>query len=407
MEHWLEAFRTLARHRTRSAVTALSMSWGLFMLVVLLGAATGLRQGTEFVFRDDATNSLWIHPGTTVLPHRGQPRGTPVTFDMDDIDAIVHGIAATREITGRFHIDGHFSVTRDQEQAFFSVRATHPDHQVLERTIVTTGRFLNAIDLAKRRKVAVIGRDVVDRLFGQEDPLGQTIAIGHVHYHVVGTFDDEGGEGERRMIYIPITTAQLVYNGGRRVDRIMFTIPNAYGLEESRRVEHELRHLLAGRHRFDPDDPGAVYIDNRIEDAMRIRDVLTGIEVFTWIVGLGTIVAGVVGVGNIMLISVAERTREFGIRRALGATPTSVVAMVLREALVLTVVAGYGGLLLGIAALELGGPMLPEHDLFRDPQAEPTTVMLATLVLIASGLLAGFVPARRAMALTPSEALRA
>ncbi|MEM6293078.1 MAG: ABC transporter permease [Myxococcota bacterium] len=404
-EQWQDALRTLRRHGVRSAVTALSMSWGMLMLVVLLGVTTGLRRGAESIFRDDAEDSLWLTPGETSEAYQGTVVGRRIQFDLDDIEALVEEIPQIREITGRFHLPGEYSVSGDHTQGFFPVRATHPDHQALERTRVVSGRFLNDADLVDRRKVAVIGLDVAGHLFPRADPLGRWIQIDHVHYRVVGLFDDDGGQSERRMIYLPITTAQLVYGGGRRVDRIMFTLPQI-SVEESYRIETIARRLLGRRHGFAFGDRAAVDAYNPIENAARIRAVLDGIEAFAWLVGLGTILAGVVGVGNIMLISVQERVAEIGLRRAIGASRGAVVAMVLREALVLTVLSGYGGLVAGIVLLEVAAPLIPEHELFRDPRVDASAVLLANAVLIVAGLLAGWVPARRAAELPPAEALR-
>ncbi|MEM9454523.1 MAG: ABC transporter permease [Myxococcota bacterium] len=405
LERWIEALLTLGRHRTRSAVTAATMAWGMFMLVILLGASTGLRNGAEFVFRDDASNSLWIYPSVTTQAHEGTPTGQTIRFDLDDITAIQRAIPEVEYITGRFYPPDELTIVCDGRKAVFPVRATHPDHRHLERTEVTQGRFLNAIDLARRRKVAVIGLEVAAHFFAGREALGQTLMIAGAPYRIVGVFDDIGGENERRMLYVPITTAQLVFAGGRRVDQIMLTVPESR-ISEGERVEAEVRRVLARRHGFSPSDPGAIRVRSMIEQAAEIRGVIDGIELFTWLVGLGTSLAGVVGVGNITLIGVQERTREFGVRRALGATGAQIVALVVREALTLTVLSGGAGLVLGASVLELLGPNLPANELFRDPRADLESLLVATAVLITAGALAGGAAAARASRLTPAEALR-
>lgn len=405
LEHWREAAATSLRHRTRSLVAALSMSWGMFMLVVLLGVSTAVKDGARSMFKDDATNSLWVYPGEVTVAFEGTPIGNAILFDLDDVGALVRAIPEVTAITGRYYLEGEFAVSHRGRRAFFPVRATHPDHRVLERTQIVAGRFLNDWDVQQRRKVAVIGNIVAEHLFGSDTAIGETLIVDGVHYRVVGIFDDAGGEGERRMIYIPITTAQSVYAGGRRVHQIMFTLSDL-PVDRSREIEQQARDLMARRHHFDPADPGAVQIDNLIEETARVRDVLDGLHAFTWLVGLGTVFAGAVGVGNIMLISVGERTREFGIRRAVGATSGSIVAMVLREAVLLTVLSGATGLLAGWATLHWLGPMLPEHELFGTPRVEPTSLFVAAGILVLSGVFAGVIPARRASRRPPAEALR-
>jgi putative ABC transport system permease protein len=285
------------------------------------------------------------------------------------------------------------------------VRAVHPDHRYLENTIVTRGRFLNEVDLRERRKVAAIGQPVAEFLFGRLDPLGRELTINGLRYTVVGLFEDTGGEGELRKIYLPITTAQRAYNGYDRIDQIMFTIGDA-SLERSLAIEREVTALFADRHDFDPSDRSAVRIRNNLENYERIGKVLWVIGVFVWFVGLGTVVAGVVAVSNIMLISVRERTREFGIRKALGATPGSIVSLVIQEAVLLTAVSGYIGLVLGVALLEVGAGSLPANDFFRNPEVSLSSALAATALLVVFGALAGYFPARRAARINPIDALR-
>ena len=212
-----ETLQVLQRNKLRTSLTALSVAWGIFMLVVLLAAGNGLRHGVEYDFRDDATNAIWVRAGKTSVPFAGQGPGRPVNLEDGDIDALLREVPGIEYMTGRFYVRGSLPVSRGNASATFDVRGCHPDHQFLERTIILSGRFIDELDVRGRRKVAVIGPTVTKTLFGGSSPLGQDINIRGVNYTVVGEYDDQGGEGELRRIYIPISTAQLVYNGANRV----------------------------------------------------------------------------------------------------------------------------------------------------------------------------------------------
>jgi putative ABC transport system permease protein len=402
---WLEIFENLSRNRLRTGLTSLSVAWGIFMLVVLLGFGKGLENQVTYQFRDDAINSIWIYSGETSMPWAGLPVGRGIRFQNADYDRL-RELPGVEYITSRFYLQGEFTISYKDQAGAYQVRSCHPDHRYLENTIITQGRFLNALDIARKRKVTVIGDLVADFLFQGEPPLGKEIIINGIPYQVVGVFEDTGGEGERRKVYIPISTAQVAYGGGERVHQIMFTVGDAT-VEETQALTEDVRALLAERHRFDPADPRAVRVRNNIESYQEVQQIFFFISTFIWIVGVGTVTAGIVGVSNIMLISVRERTREFGLRKALGATPASIVGLVLREAVMLTAVSGYIGLVAGVGLLAVVSAFSPENDYIRDPQVDLGVAFGATALLVLTGVVAGFFPARRAAAVNPIEALRA
>jgi putative ABC transport system permease protein len=253
--------------------------------------------------------------------------------------------------------------------------------------------------------VAVIGVRVRDALFKKDPPLGKNIEINGVAFRVVGLFTDDGGENEQEKIYLPITTAQRAFGGANKVAMIMMTTGDAPEADTESAAK-DVHRRIAARHAFSTEDPRALFVNNNNEEFQRFTNLMTGIRIFVWIVGIGTILAGVVGVSNIMMITVRERTREIGVRKALGATPFSVVSLVLQESILITSVAGYFGLVLGIAVLELAATHLPGSDFFRNPEVDLTVAIEATLLLIVAGLAAGFVPARRAALIRPVDALR-
>ncbi len=400
-----EIFATLQRNKLRTTLTALSVAWGMLMLVVLLGAGRGLQNGAAYEFRDDAVNSLWLYPGKTSLPYAGRGPGRDVKLMNEDYDAIRRTIPGIDHISGRYYLWGEFIVRNGAKHSAFDIRGIHPGHQYLEKTIVTAGRFLNDADLTERRKVCVIGSKVAEFLFGKQDPLGAYIDIRGLSYKVVGVFDDVGGEAELKKIYVPITTAQLVYNQPGRLHQIMFTIGNA-SLAESQRTAEQLLRFMAERHGVSPDDHLALRVQNNVEEFERVNNVFVWLRAFVWIVGAGTLLAGMVGVSNIMLISVKERTREIGVRKALGATPWSIVSLILGEAIVVTGIAGYSGLILGVAIVELAARYAKDVPYMRAPDVDLSLALTATALLMIAGGLAGFFPARHAASVHPIEALR-
>jgi len=401
-----EIFATLQRNRLRTALTALSVAWGMLMLVVLLGAGRGLEQGAAYEFRDDAVNSLWLYAGKTSRAFAGRGPGRDVKLFNDDYDALTRNFSRIDHITGRFYMWGEFTVSYGSKHSAFDMRGTHPGHQYLEKTIITLGRFLNDADIAEHRKVCVIGSRVRQFLFGNKDPIGEHLNIRGLSYLVVGVFEDVGGEAELKKIYVPITTAQLLYGQPARVHQIMFTIGDA-NLEESKRLADRVTHFMAERKGVAPDDRQALRVQNNVEQFQRINSVFVWIRAFVWIVGVGTLLAGIVGVSNIMLISVKERTREIGVRKALGATPWSIISLVVGEAIIVTSVAGYCGLLAGIAVVEAAARYLKDVPYMRQPDVDLNVALTAAGLLVFFGALAGFFPARHAARISPMEALRA
>ena len=401
-----EIFVTLQRNRLRTALTGLSVAWGMLMLVVLLGAGKGLENGAAYEFRDDAINSLFLYPGKTSRPFAGRGPGRELKLMNDDYAALLRNFPAIDHISGRFYLWGEFSVSYGSKHAAFDIRGVHPGHQYLEKTIIVSGRFVNEADIEQRRKVCVVGSKVANFLFGNGAALGQYLLIRGLSYKVVGVFEDVGGEAEMKKIYVPITTAQLLYSQPGRLHQLMFTIGNA-NLTESKQLTERVTRFIAARHGFSPDDRQALRVQNNIEQFERVNSVFIWLNAFVWLVGIGTLLAGVVGVSNIMLISVKERTREIGIRKALGATPASIISLVVGEAVVVTSVAGYAGLLAGIGVVELARRYVQGVPYLRQPDVDLWVAVRASAVLVFCGALAGFFPARHAANISPTEALRA
>ena len=381
-EKWGEIFDTIRKNQLRTILTAFSVFWGIFMLIFLLGAGNGLSNGVDFAFKDDAVNSIWVGGGQTSLPHKGMQPGRRIQLENADLEFLRRTIPQMEFYSGRYNMwMGQANIVYGRNYANFSIRSVHPGHQQLENTVMANGRYINQVDLQQYRKVAVIGRKVKEELFKDKDPLDEWISINKIAFQVVGVFTDSGGEREESIVYLPLTTAQRIFGGSNTLNNIMFTIGDA-GVEQSKAIAQEVQHILAARHVFDPKDPRAIWVRNSLENYATISQLTGGITLFIWVIGIGTIIAGIVGVSNIMLIVVKERTREIGVRKALGATPWTVVSQVLMESIFITSVAGYCGLVAGVGLLELIASGLPDTEMFRDPTVNIGVAIQATVVLI-------------------------
>jgi putative ABC transport system permease protein len=410
LDRWREILDTLWRSKLRSLLTAFSVAWGIFMLVFLLGMGNGLQNGVQQGFADDATNSVWMFAGRTSMPYDGMPVGRRLIFANRDVAAIDR-LAGVDKITGRFSMTAGRTapvlVRVGNKTAPYDVRAVHPEHLYLENTIMVEGRFLNDVDVQDKRKVCVIGEPVARFLFGTtEGVIGRWLEINRVSFQVVGRFTDEGGEGEREKIYIPITTAQTAYNGADHVHMTMFTMSPDVSVAESKRVARAAVEVLAAAHHFSPGDAQAVRVRNNAEQFENFLQIFLGIRVFVVFMGICSLVAGVIGVSNIMMIVVRERTREIGVRKALGATPSHIVTSIVQESVFITALAGYLGLLAGIGALALIDHLMPATELFARPEVDMKVALGATVLLVLAGALAGLFPARAAARVNPIVALR-
>ncbi|MGB9746807.1 MAG: ABC transporter permease [Bacteroidales bacterium] len=404
VDNWQEIFSTIKKNKLRTFLTGFSVAWGIFMLMILLGSGNGLQNGIEYQFKSDATNTLWLWNGTTTKPYKGMQAGRQINFTNEDYDFVKNLIPGVKEISARYFLWQNRIVSYKKEYGSFDLLCVHPDMQVIENPTLVEGRFLNEIDIQKNRKVAVIGMPVRKALFKNgENPLGELIKINGVLFQVVGVFSDQYERDEQR-IYLPISTTQMIFGGGNRIHNL--TLTTDLSPKESEQLEKNLREKLAQRHRFDKDDMGALYIGNRLKEYKQFQNLFLGIKIFVGIIGLFTIIAGIVGVSNIMIIVVNERTKEIGIRKAIGATPWSVILMIVLESVVITAMAGYIGLVAGIGLLELISANMPATEFFRNPEVDFSVGVSATLILVLAGVVAGFVPALRAARIKPVVALK-
>lgn len=410
VERWQEIFEGLIKNKLRTVLTGVSVASGIFILVILLGAGNGIQNGIQRQFAQDAVNRLSVYPGITKKEYKGLGVGRSIQLRNADYELATTLFADYIDKKSAIFSVWNGAVVFKKETGNYSVEGVHPDYQFIENASITNGRFINHSDVASYEKNVVIGKKVATDLFKHnEEPLGQKLNISGIVYNVVGVYTDPGGEREESKVFIPIATAQKAYSAGDSIRSMSFTMkPNVSfddALAQSNEVSLKLETLLKNKYTIAPDDDGALYISNSLEQAKNIYIITGGVKAFFWFVGICTIIAGVVGVGNIMLIIVKERTKEIGIRKALGASPFSIVSMVLQEAVFITVIAGFSGLILGLLVWELIGPMV-EADFFTRPEVDFNVAITTLILLIVAGAFAGFVPAYRAAKIRPIVALR-
>jgi putative ABC transport system permease protein len=404
LDRWREILEVLWRRKLRTALTALSVAWGIFMLVLLLAAGRGLANGAKAEFQRNAQSSVYVYPGRLSRPYRGNPIGKVVQLRNEDQELTHRTLPAIERASARADL-GPQVVRRGRHSGSFTVKGCLPDNAFIEQSVVVDGRFISAADQGERRKVAAIGTRVSQTLFPDGSPLGRAVEIGRAVFTVVGVFEEEDEQSEQETLYIPLSTAQLVWGRADRLDRILFTLGGAAAARVPAEMEL-LQGVLAGHHGFAADDKQAVYLWSSDENYQRISALIRGINTFVWLIGLGTILAGVVGVSNIMLISVQERTREIGVRKAVGAPPGAIVAMILQESLAITLISGYLGLVAAVGAVTALKTFLPRTAYFRQPDVDLAVGLAATAVLAIAGTLAGLFPALRAARINPIQAMR-
>ncbi|MDR1332214.1 MAG: ABC transporter permease [Tannerella sp.] len=411
---------TMKKNKLRTFLTGFSVAWGIFMLIVLLAAGNGLRNGIEHNFSDYSVNMMEVWTRYTTRPWQGLPSNRRLQFTEEEVASIRRDnpeVDLISPINDR--ID---TLAFNREYLTGRIYGVYPDFNKINARIKIlsgNGRFVNDIDMKERRKVVVISRRMSDILFRDSiPPLGQHIRVGSLMFQVIGVYEMDN-RNDTPPAYIPFSTCQALFEGGYRVGDIEFTVRGVNTAAESEAFEKRLRGHLARHLRFDPEDLGAIRVFSMGDEFRMWRGMNRGIALFIWIIGIGTLMAGIVGVSNIMLITVRERTREFGIRKAIGAKPSSILRLIIIESVLVTAAFGYVGMVSGIGLSEAinfvmeaagtsGGGGNPGEgiSLFRNPTVDMGIALSATFVLILAGVLAGYFPARKAVAISAIEAMR-
>lgn len=403
-DRWQEIFEAIGKNKLRTFLSGFTVALGILIFTVLLGLGNGLLNSFLSSFVDDAQNIIFINSGNTSKAYKGFQENRKIQFKNEDFEFIKSNYIGKVEFaTPRIYRNSQAKYKK--ESGSYNIRAVHPDHQYLEKTIMMKGRYLNEDDVNERTKNVVIGRLVEKDLFKNESALGKMLNVDGIPFKVVGVFQDSGGDNEERIIYIAYKTIQLLYGNNDHIRQINLTYNMAMSTEQAIAFATQIEEDFKEKFKVAPDDQSAIRVRSFAEDIKETMVILGGIYFVIFIVGIGTLISGIIGIGNIMTFSIKERTKELGIRKALGASPRSIITMVLQESILITSVAGYVGLILGILTLNLIGNNLEEFFILN-PKVETGVIVVATVTLILSGLMAGYIPARRAARIKPIIALR-
>jgi putative ABC transport system permease protein len=409
IERWQEIFEAIRKNKLRTFLTGLSVASGIFILVILLAIGQGMSNGVEKEFQNDATNRISVWTNVTSVEYKGLNPGRIIEMDNRDYELATKKNETNLELKSGVYSRWGQLTTYKNETGSYRVEGVRPDYQFLENETLVAGRYINQGDVAASEKVAIIGNQVYLDLFKGKNALGEYIDIAGIKFKVVGVYSDPGGEREETRIFIPLTTAQRVYNAGDKLRSLAFTLKKQDSYEDalaaSEAFSEQLKSDLKAKHSIAPTDERAVNVNNTLENAKRFYDLNNMIRWFFWGVGICTIIAGVVGVSNIMLIIVKERTKEIGVRKAIGAQPWSIIGMILHESIFVTAIAGFVGLIFGLALLQAVGPLI-ETDYIQNPSVDFSVAITTVFILIVAGAVAGFFPAYRAANIKPIEALR-
>ena len=409
LDRWQEIYSTLRKNKMRTLMTAFGVFWGIFMLVVMLGAGRGLENGVSKEMGDFATNSAFMWTQATTIPYKGFPKGRWFTFTNEDIKALRDNVPEIDLLAPRIQRGG-VPVVYGLSSAVYQIQGDYPDFNKIDPVDIIHGRYINDIDISTSRKVAVVGKRVIDDLFEpEEEPIGKYIRIQGVYFQVIGVFASKRsggwGESQEQTITLPFTSMQRTFNIGNRV--YLFALTSQPHVSVSQTLE-KAKTLMLACHSCSPDDKEAIASNDMEEQFLKIKRLFNGVAALIWLVGTGTLLAGIIGISNIMLVVVKERTKEIGVQRAIGARPRTIIMSIMLEAVILTAIAGYFGLVCGVGVVELVDAAFPPAPdvMFAHPEVHFRTALSALVLLIISGALAGLIPAYRAVSVKPIEALR-
>ena len=413
-----EIFTTLRKNKLRTTLTGLSVSWGIFILIVLLGAGNGLKNGVMSNFEQRAINRVNLWAGTTSMPHQGLKSGRNIQFSEKELSMVKDDIKESRQVTARS--DKTRTISHGTEYGSYQVRGVMPSYAKIEKLIFEpdAGRFINQLDFKQKSKVIVLDKKMVEVLFKGESPLGEYVKVGELMFKVIGVNSKKEQWGGP-VAFIPFSTSQAMFNPDKKFYQLTFTVEGLETKAENDRFNEALRSQMGRRLKFNPEDKQALWVSNSQADYIETMNIFGGINIFVTIVGILTLIAGIVGVSNIMLVSVKERTREIGIRKAIGAPPSSILKSIILESIIITAIFGYIGMMFGIGLTELinfvmeqsangvqGSDGETRMSVFKNPTVNVGYALFATVLLIISGVIAGYLPARKAVKIKPIEAMR-
>ena len=403
-DNWKEIFQTIQKNKLRTFLSGFTVALGILIFVILFGFGNGLINTFDEFFKDDATNVFYLFPGRTTMPYKGYKSNRQIEFENEDLEDIEKNFAAFLEYSSP-RISRQDTVKYREESNSYNTRAVGPAHLEAEKTIIMKGRYLNAGDIRDRTKHAVIGRLVEKDLFGAKNAVGKYIDMSGSAFKVIGVFQDDGGDNEERNIYIPYTTRQLIEKNNDKIDQIIVAFKPEIGYAGAMAFEKSLDRFIRAKKYINPEDQNGLFIRNVADQLRQNQQFAQVLQLIVSFVAFGTIIAGIIGISNIMVFVVKERTKELGIRKALGATPASVIGTILLESVFITTISGFVGMLIGVAILGSLGEKL-EDFFITNPYINTNTAIFATVLLIIFGAIAGYIPARKAAKIKPIVALR-
>ena len=404
LDLWREIFQSINKNRTRGLLSGFTVAFAILLFTILFGIANGLENTFDSFFVKTADNIIKIDKATTSKPYKGLQSGRQIFYDNTDYEFVKNEFKDQIEyISG--NLGRSYQVRSTNEKGSYNVTGVSPDYQFIEKIEIKEGRFLNLNDYNKNKKVIVIGRLVEEDLFLKTSAIGKYLNLEGIQFKVVGVFTDNGGDQQERLMYIPTTTIQHLYIGDNTLRDISLTYNRDIGIDKALAFGAALTKKLKIRKNVAPSDQRAIRVFNMAQQTKGIEVMTSGLGILIIIIGLGTLIAGIVGISNIMIFIVKERTKEIGIRKALGASPKSIVSIILLESVIITAISGYVGLLAGVGVLKWIGPSLEKYFI-TNPEVHSNIIITATIILIAAGALAGFFPAKRASRIKPIIALR-
>lgn len=401
---WQEIFLTIRKNKLRTVLSGFTVSLGILIFVGLVGMTNGLQNTFEFFFSQDATNVLYVFPGRTSIPYKGYKSLRRIEFENSDLADIKENFPMFVDYVSP-RIFRSALVKYKEESNNYTTVGVDWGQQFAEKTIIMKGRYINQEDVKNKTKNAVIGRLVEQDLFGTMNSMGKYIDVGGSVFKVVGVFQDDGGDNEERQLFIPYTTRQLIEKNTDKIGQIVIAFKEELGYTGAMALEGNLRKFLKDKKNISPDDENGFFIRNVAEALKQNQDFAGVLAIIAALVAFGTIIAGIIGISNIMVYVVKERTKEIGIRKAIGATPRSVISVILLESVFITTISGFLGMIIGMALLSTLGDSLMDDYFILNPGIGTGLAISATLVLILFGSLAGYIPAKRAARIKPIEAL--
>jgi len=410
-DSWTEIFDSIRKNKLRTFLTGFSIAWGIFMFVILLATANGAQNGIEIVFSKRSSNIMQIQGRYTSMPYEGLPDNRKVNLDKKDFDRINNRFSEKEYLSALIPVN--VTMSYSQYNTFGNCTGIYPDYSKINgiKIMDGQGRLLNEMDMKEKRKVVLINKRLREVLYKDENPIGKMLLINDLRFTVVGVFS-ENTIIDNEKAYIPFSTAQLLFNGGWGFKSLALSVSNLNTNKKNEAFSDRLIKNMADMHRFNPDDKVAVNLTSQLKTYLQTISIIHTIVIFIWIIGAGTLFAGMIGISNIMLITVRERTKEFGIRKALGAKPSSILKGIIMESVFITSAFGYLGLFLGICVSGMFGLYVKHHPeatkfaIFENPSVNIQIALIAMIVLIIAGVLAGYFPARQAIGVPPVEAMR-